>query len=142
VVQGGDDSNSEGPSWALALGLALCALACVLAFATAGATTAAGERLGNVLGALLAPLLMAIIGRFLWVRLGPGHPPVMNWAWLLLLTGVIGVVLAASNAARTAQEEARSGGEEVLTKRHVGYDRDISRARAGASRDSRRPPRT
>ncbi len=142
MVQGGDDSNSGGPSWALALGLALCALACVLAFATAGATTTAGERLVYVFGALLVPFLMAIIGRFLWVRLGPGHPPVMNWAWLLLLTGIIGVVGGASNAARTAQEEARRGGEEVLTKTHVGYDRDISRARPGASRDSGRSPRT
>lgn len=52
--------------------------------------------IGYVLGSLLAPILLAIGARYLWVRWGGGRAPIVDWAWILLIAGVIaaGVMIA------------------------------------------------
>lgn len=102
------EEDGTEPAWALAVGGALMALTCLIAYGLGDGSSTAGERLGYVVGSLLVPFALAVLGRFLWVRFGSGRPPVMNLAWLLLITGILGVVLTLARVGDEAQARERA----------------------------------
>lgn len=108
-MEGGTAGDGTGPSWALAVGIVLVALTGLIAYGTADEDFTSSERVGYVFGSILTPLVMAIVGRFLWVRLGPGQQPTMDWAWLLLITGILGVFFALGRAGSEAQDAEEGG---------------------------------